>query len=618
MSLISELKRRNVVRVATAYVIVGWLLLQVSDVVIDFTEAPSWVGKVIIALLMMGFVVALVLSWLFDATPEGIKRDDGTTNNNPVRAERLNVVTIAAALGVAAMFVWQNFGDSSADTRRTADLPASATIEGDAKQQLDVIDAASIAVLPFADLSPQGDQEYFSDGIAEEILNVLVRIDGLAVASRTSSFAFKGQQALGIPVIGAELKVRHVLEGSVRSSGNSIRVTAQLIDAATDKHLWSQTYDAELSAEKLFEIQDEIATSIVAELSDSLGLKEISMEGVSVRADTENLDAYQLFLRGRQRYRVRSVSNIPGTIEVFQKAVELDPTFARAWSGLAAIASVAPSWGIPGDGEGNYALARRAAEKAMALDDSLSQPYAVLGNIVGRSDSADFAESFRLYDEALLRNPNDADALLWRGSDYLITGWFDKAIADFTRCSEIDPGYQNCQVFDTLAHVFSRDFDAAFEQYVALAGMNATSESISIAFALATETKDKRSAMLALAWGATAFDTPMAPELIYRALADPRFDSKREFDLYLARREALTGVTADNANLGVFPIFFGRYDLIVADASSMIWWHPSFPDFLASADRNRIIREIGLYDYWVATEFPPQCRVLPDDDFICD
>lgn len=616
MSLFSELKRRNVFRVSAAYAVVCWLFLQVSDVVLDFTEAPAWIGKVIIALLVLGFFVALILSWLFDITPDGIRRDDGSANVDRVRAERLNILTIAAAIGVAAIFAWQQFqgpGSTVIATEQDVVAAESAEIEGVA-----AIDDASIAVLPFADLSPKGDQEYFSDGIAEEILNVLAAIDELAVASRTSAFAFKGQDRLRIPAIGEALGVRHVLEGSVRSAGDTIRITAQLIDAQTDKHLWSQTYDRTLSAETIFEIQDEIASSIVVELSKSLHLEGLDGEQVSIQADTQDLDAYQLFLRGRQRFRVRSVNNIPGTIDTFQQAVTLDPTFARAWSGLAAVNAVAPSWGITSEGDDFLALAKSAAQKAIDLDDSLSLPYAVLGYLRGQEPPTDYAVIFNLYEEALKRDPRETSALLWRGNDQIALGFFDDAIADLDQCYEIDPGYENCVVFGSLARLYSGDLEGAMKQFEHQAGSNSPSQALPIAIALTTN-GSRFEAMLSLAWAMESFDIPMKPRLIYRALTDANFDAEREFRNYFEEQLALTGETPDLTVFGGFPaLVFGRYEEMSPSLQNMFWWQPGLSEFRASPHRNRLIRELGIYDFWRARGFPPQCRPISDDDFECD
>ncbi|MFK8054119.1 MAG: hypothetical protein AB8F65_14220 [Woeseiaceae bacterium] len=621
MSLFNELKRRNVVRVATAYVIVGWLLLQVSDVVLDFTEAPMWIGKLLIAVLVIGFFVALVLSWVFEATPEGIRRDDGSSNPDLQRAHRLNVLTIAAAVAVIGLFTWQQFNprpaqlaNASQPSAQSTPEPATSTTPKPGEPPAPMYDA-SIAVLPFADLSPAGDQEYFSDGIAEEILNVLVRIDALSVASRTSAFAFKGRQDLGIPEIGKALNVRYVLEGSVRSAGDSIRVTAQLIDSTTDKHLWSQTFDDKLSAEMVFEIQDKIATAIVDELSALLNINIMGDDELVVRADTSNLDAYQLFLQGRERFRKRSSENLPGTIRLFEQATELDPTFARAWSGLAATSAVAPSWSVIDGDKDLYELAKRAARKAIELDDSLSQPYAVLGTVT-RDIENDFAAAFELYDEALTRDPNDADALLWRSIDSIIVGFFDRAIVDLQRCQAVDPGYENCFVFEGLAHLYKRDYDSAFALFDYVTGVNSGSQTVPYAIAMVREL-DQRTATLALAWVVAGYEIPIKPEQLFRLLAEDDIDRETEFQVYAAEQEALTGERPE-ALTGYMALFFGQYERIQASVYAMLWWHPSLPHFSASPDRNRLIRDLKIDQYWRKSGFPPQCKPLGDDDFVCD
>ncbi|MFC1605379.1 hypothetical protein ACFL33_00770 [Pseudomonadota bacterium] len=618
MSLFRELKRRNVFRVATAYVVVSWLLLQVSDVLLDFTGAPPWVGKAILGFLLVGFVVALVLSWLFESTSEGIKRDTGDSQVDAVRARRLNILTILAAVGVAVLFAWQQF--KPPETVPTVDTSA-ATTTGQPTPVTEpeiATNDASIAVLPFADLSPEGDQEYFTDGISEEILNVLATVDGLAVASRTSSFAFKDQKDLGIPEIGNALEVRHVLEGSVRAAGSNIRVTAQLIDASTDKHLWSNNFDRELTAENVFEIQDEIASAIVNQLSKSLNLATLENSAIHIEADTNNLDAYQLFLQGRQRFRVRSTINLPGTIEVFQRAVDLDPEFARAWAGLAAVLVVAPSWGVDTQDEEYHALSQQAARRAIEIDDSLALPYAVLGNGYRGTNPVDFIFSNQMLSDALERDPRETSALLWRGINWIALGFFDRAIEDITKCQEIDPGYENCFVWEGLAQLYAGNLEVAFQAFELAAGINASSQTRPFAFALARH-GEKLSALLALAWNFNDFEFSVDPDLVYQAVTDPGFDEEQAFEEYSAEYMELRGVPPDlAAQDGVLAIVFGRYEEMTASVNDLWWWEKSFPKFTASPHRKRLMREVGIVDYWREIEFPPQCRPIGDDDFECD
>ncbi|MEM7805525.1 MAG: hypothetical protein AAF545_11420 [Pseudomonadota bacterium] len=622
MSIVDELRRRNVFRIATAYAVVGWLILQVADVVFDFAGAPEWTGKALIALLLLGFPIAVVLSWVFESTPEGVRRDDGQSQPDSVRAQRLNTLTIAAALGVAGMFAWQQFGAPPAAVAPapTRDAVADASTVSESPE----IDAASIAVLPFADLSQLGDQDYFSDGIAEEILNVLANVEGLAVASRTSAFAFKGRASVGIPEIAAELGVRHVLEGSVRTAGDTIRITAQLIDAQSDKHLWSQTYDKKLTAQNVFEIQDEIASAIVVALSESLQLSGIASSGLAVRADTENLDAYQLFLRGRDRFRIRSQDNIPGTIALFESAIELDPNFARAWAGYAAVTAVAPSWGFPGETEPYYEVSQRAANKAIELDDSLALPYSVLAYTTRETIPLDFSRAFEMYEKALERDPNEVNTLLWRGIDRIAVGQFDLASEDFTRCRTLDQSYLNCFAFDANARLYAGDYVAARELFMKTAGLGNQSQSENTAIAMIHK-EPRDTAILALSWAfqgsGWAFEgvgeDAVEPEHVYRMLRSDDHNYALELEALNAALARL-GLGSVDLRLPLPALLFRQYEELEPNVFFMFWWHPTFDHFHASPHWQRVVTEMGIADYWRENGYPPQCRAVGEESFECD
>jgi TolB-like protein len=262
MSLFGELKRRNVFRVAIAYSVVAWLVAQVAELAMESFGSPDWVMKTLLLLLAIGLPIAIVFAWAFEMTPEGVKREkdvDRTTSITHQTGRKINTIIISVlviALGFSVVTHRWAGGDGTESP--AVDAPTQTTASSD----------QSIAVLPFVNMSNDADNEYFSDGISEELLNVLVRVEGLRVASRTSSFAFKGKDT-SIPNIAESLGVEHVLEGSVRKAGNTVRVTAQLIDARTDTHLWSETYDRKL--EDIFAIQDEISGHIVEALKIALG-----------------------------------------------------------------------------------------------------------------------------------------------------------------------------------------------------------------------------------------------------------------------------------------------------------------------------------------------------------
>ncbi len=294
MSFFSELKRRNVFRIATAYAIAAWLLLQIADLILDNTSAPPWVIQSLFVLVGVGFVFALIFSWLYELTPEGVMKESEVPRERSITyhtAKKLDYLTIALLLGAISYLVVDryvleapvtavagsenHFPKAAQETNEALSENGSLTpVELSGVTTSSGAEPNSIAVLPFSDLSEKGDQAYFSDGIAEELLNLLARVDGLKVASRTSSFVYKGENR-SIPEIAAELKVANILEGSVRKAGNRVRITAQLIDTRNDRHLWSETYDRDLV--DIFAIQDEIATAIVSALKNQLGVQAAAM-----------------------------------------------------------------------------------------------------------------------------------------------------------------------------------------------------------------------------------------------------------------------------------------------------------------------------------------------------
>ncbi len=284
MSFVDELKRRNVVRVGLAYGIAGWVLLQVADLVLENIEAPSWVIQALMLFVLLGFIASLVIAWAYEITPEGIKKESEIDRSQSIAGhtgKKLDRIIIGfLVLAVAVLLLERSMSPSEKvagpigeeEEKGSEPFSQEATVQttgqGDEKRALTPF-LPSIAVLPFADMSPEQDQGYFSDGISEELLNLLVRVDGLKVASRTSSFTYKGSNQ-NLAEIASELKVDHVLEGSVRKADNRIRITAQLIDARTDRHLWSESFDRDLV--DIFAIQDEIANAIVTALSTELGI----------------------------------------------------------------------------------------------------------------------------------------------------------------------------------------------------------------------------------------------------------------------------------------------------------------------------------------------------------
>jgi adenylate cyclase len=603
MSLFEELKRRNVIRVAILYLVSSWVLLQLTDVLSSLLQVPDFTGSFVILLLVLGFFPALIFAWVYEMTPEGLKREVDVDRSQSVThdtGKKINmVIVVLLVIAIGGLIADRLIPEAGVTEAPVAAASPEARI-----------DDLSIAVLPFADLSPAGDQEYFSDGIAEEILNVLVRIEGLKVASRTTSWGFKGQEALGIPLIAEKMKVRHVLEGSVRKSGDRVRITAQLIDANTDQHLWSETYDRTLTAESVFEVQDDIAKSIVEQLG-------IIMDADTVVAnhatDTSNIDAYDLYLEAWQLFVDRR--SLPRAIDLFEQSVATDPGFARAWSGLAAIYNVAPGWGII-DRDYN-ALAREAAETAIKLNPELSLPYAVLALKLTTDLPVDYEQSLALFDEALARNPKNTTAYLWRTVVYMDLGHFDRAERDALQCLDIDPAYEICRSFLAMALLFAGDTERALDIHETALRHGFNGNNLPFLYVYAN-TGREFTALASVAAHNAARGINKATTYEYRALTDPAFDYEAE-KMLIDQAYFPAGASEPEWSPAHpdFLFVYRQYDQIRFNDLAY-WWFPYPLEFRNSPHRMRLIRDTGLPEYWRKHGFPPQCRPTGADDFECD
>ncbi len=411
-ALLIELRRRRVIRAALIYGIVLWVVIQIAETVFPVLLLPEWSVRLVVALALLGFPVTVVLAWIFDVGPGGVQRTDaagGAAGLAPGARSALLVFAIATAV-VILIGVWQ-----------WAPLGSSA--------RQDVADR-SIAVFPFLDLSEAGDQEYFSDGITEEILNALAQVEGLQVAARTSSFRFKGP-AVDIPAAAQQLNVAHVLEGSVRKSGSRLRITAQLIDARSGFHLWSQNFDREDA--DIFAIQDEIARAFVAALRVTL----MDGEAPVLRQATASLRAHELYLLGRFHWHKRTDSALHAAERYFRQAIDEDPGYALAWAGLAETWAVLPSYSDVAPAT-TIREGVAAAERAIALDSTLADPHAALG-IIKTMYEWDWAGADRAFRAALERNPQSVTAHQWRRLYLLAMGDVDAAWQSARRARDLDP-----------------------------------------------------------------------------------------------------------------------------------------------------------------------------------
>jgi TolB-like protein len=429
MSLIHELRRRHVFRVGILYAVVAWLLLQVVDVIAPMLSLPDWAGRLILLLLLVGFPIALIFAWAFDLTPQGIQRDSGAGEEIVTGKRGIfdAVVFVTLVLGLG-YFAWSRLADDTDQERAATRDGATVT---NMASPADSPAGTSIAVLPFVNMSADADQEYFSDGISEELLNALTGIPGLRVASRTSAFAFKGENR-NIREIASILGVNHILEGSVRKSGNRVRITAQLIDTTNDTHLWSETYDREL--DDIFAIQDEISNAIVDSLTGTLGVAA----SVTIAPPTTDMDAYDLYLKALSFNAVLSLDTRSQQLELLEQAVALDPEFAAGWAQLAEILAVIPTWDHGLDMVDYMARARDAAERALAIEPD--NQTAILAIARAAYESHDWETWKEFVQEKI---PSDPDVIArdanlsgtlseqWLGLGYLVKALeiADKALA---------------------------------------------------------------------------------------------------------------------------------------------------------------------------------------------
>ncbi len=425
-SFLEELKRRNVAKVALVYIIAGWLTMQVVDVMFPALKLPEWLISAVAAFVIIGFPFALIFAWAFEMTPEGIKREKDVVRDEsiaPQTGQKLNHAALIILAIAVAFLLFDKFMLQPEPVASDDEIVATAPEE-----------KPSIAVLPFVNMSDDRENEYFSDGLSEELLNLLAKIPQLHVAGRTSSFKFKGTNE-DLRIIGEALNVKHLLEGSVRRSGPRLRITAQLIDTENGYHLWSETYDRDLT--DIFAIQDEIAGRVVTALKAHLLGAEVAVADQG----TTNVEAYNQFLRGNYFLDDTSAENLEKARTAYETAIELDPGFARAYAGLAvALQQTYSGWATSSGGEfiENFEKIRQVADKAAELAPDHSESL-IAQTIVALLVDWDLPVARASTAKALENSPNDLAALGWHGSVLLFLGEYDKAEKVIRAAIDVDP-----------------------------------------------------------------------------------------------------------------------------------------------------------------------------------
>jgi TolB-like protein/Tfp pilus assembly protein PilF len=609
-SFFAELKRRNVYKVAVAYAVVAWLLIQIATQVFPFFEIPSWAVRLVVLLLIIGFPVALILAWAFELTPEGIKRTE-FTDELPKKSARdrawIYIVVVAAAISVGLFF----FGHyTSSKQGRGVELPEK-----------------SIAVLPFVNMSRDQENAYFVDGLTEEILNRLAQINALKVPGRTSSFAFKNQSR-DLRQIGAALGVAHALEGSVRKSGDRLRITAQLVRTADGYNVWSRTYDREL--DDVFAIQEEIARAIAEALSVQL---KLGGEGKHERP-TQDMAAYGNYLEARALIAQRTADNLRRATGLLEAAVQRDPDFAKAWAALAQARAL-----------GFYYLvvpmkqslegAESAARKSLTIDDSLGAAHSALADVL--RDRYDWLQSEGEYRRALELRPGEAETHNQYAQILLKVGHLDAALEHANRACELDPLAWVPSSIAALIQLSRGDLAQSrlwldrFEK--ARGKIDGFAISLELAHALSAHDTGLVRRTLALARSSTApeLSSPADRKLFEamdqalasagnRAEPPPNLvhalqEAEAMGELHIAPQFAAIAIFVNQPEVGLDALWFEMRSPRGLDPAWI--WTPSSQPVRNEPRFLELLRAMKLPEYWRLAGWGDFCRPKGADDFEC-
>ena len=613
MSFFEELKRRNVFRVGAAYVVIAWLLIQVADVLLPRLGAPEWFVNALMLVIVLGFPVALVIAWVFEVTPDGIVTQDAVdAGAKTTSGKKLNAVIISALLLAVIFMAVDNYVlDDSVPAPVTASTNTVAPND-------EILETAgldkSIAVLPFANLSNDPDQEFFSDGLAEELLNKLAQVGDLRVAARTSSFFYKGRNE-DTREIGQALGVNYILEGSVRKGGNTLRITAQLIQADNGFHLWSETYDREL--DDIFAIQDEIAEAVTMALSVTLRAGEFDRPGM-----TSNIAAYDAYLRGQQV--LNEVGFEPAeAIPHLQRAVELDPEFALGWAYLGWVNYLNAINSPYDEFEDLMNLARTASARARELEIDLPETL----SLEAQQDQANgnWIDADRHFRELIAEFGDTNSELNLAFANFLQeAGKASESIPYFQRARRLDP--VNAQVSRGLGVSLSAlgRFDEAVDE--ADRGL-AIGDASAFRFLHALKTMS--------AYSANDFDQAIA----YLNVNTP---GQEEYDMALplveqlaiGNREVVVQELAALQQQNITPIqeailqpvaaVAGDTEVavsyMVGGSNQMGLWLPFSRSYFNDPSMKQQFRENGLVAYWQVSGWNDFCGPIEgsENDFECD
>lgn len=593
----AELKRRNVVRVAVAYALVSWAILQFVDIIQDPLALPEWFQKVTLVFIAIGFPVALIVSWAFEVTPEGVMKTADVDKSKSVThgtGQKINKLIIGA-LGLAVAFLlYDKF-------MLDPDQPVEVISEARAAQ-------TSIAVLPFVNMSSDPEQEFFSDGITEEILNVLAKNKSLKVAGRTSSFAYKGQNQ-DLRAIGDALGVDYLVEGSIRKAGNTVRITAQVIQADDGFHIWSETYDRELI--DIFAVQDEIARSVSDALQVSFGL----VEGENLVTNrTDNMAAYDLYLKAKDAHKNRHIAE---ALELSKQVIEMEPEFAPGWAVYAQVETLVPNYitfDDPVESGGAFGKAKIAAQRALILDPNSVDALGALANVY--RSQLQWAKAEEAYLRALEIDP-DSPIILEDYAEFLVSvGKIKNARAVADKLISLEPNvpiYLNLfknillsqEEFDQSVEVSTKMIN--LERSVALFGfqqlrtLRAAGE---VEKGLEFFEKFEGFNEQAREYWTTSF---LVMEGGFDSLTPEQMEIALDDNGLLAltgQKELLFKWLTENVKLGFWGDFFTFF--------------PEMRPYFGTPEFKNHMVELELPPYWRENGWPDMCRPLGEEDFICE
>jgi TolB-like protein/Tfp pilus assembly protein PilF len=623
-SFFAELKRRDVYKVAIAYAVVAWLLVQVATQVFPFFEIPTWGVRLVVLLIVIGFPIALVLAWAFELTPEGIKRTEDLDVSKPTArrtGRKLTGIVIAVAFVALGLFLFQLVGIGHRGAQSDAEHTESQSVTAVP------VNERSIAVLPFVNMSSDQENLYFVDGLTEEILNRLAQISALRVPGRTSSFAFKNQNR-DLRQIGAALSVAHVLEGSVRKSGDRLRITTQLVRTADGFNLWSRTYDRKL--DDVFAIQEEIARAIAEALSVQL---KLGNEGKHERP-TQDMAAYGNYLEARALITQRTAGNLRRATGLLEAAVQRDPGFAKAWAALAQARALGFYYLVV-PMQQSLEGAESAARRALTIDDSLGVAHSALADVL--RDRYEWLPAEVEYRRALELSPGEAETHNQYAQMLLKVGHLDAALEHANRACELDPLAWVPPSIAALIQLLRGDLAQSrvwLDRFEKLRGkVEGFQIRLELFHALAKHDTDLARRALAMARSSSApeFSSPADKKLIEtmdHALASA--DNSSEPPPHLAATfeeiQALgsTDITQEFAAVAVFvkqseaALAALWYEMRSPGGLDPAWiWTPSFQPVRNEPRFLELLRAMKLPAYWRVAGWGDFCQPKAGDDFEC-